>query len=230
MLNLLSEKVCICTKCPALVENRMQTVMDSGNRDAKILFLGEASGKDEDEQGEAFVGRSGQLLTNIIKACGLSRKNDVYMCNVLKCRPPKNRRPTRQEAENCSPFLKLQIKIINPRIILCLGTTAAQNLLKTDDTISELRGRWFKYTDGIVNSDVLCTFHPSYLLRNPSAKKNVWDDMQMLIEKYKQPVEVTKSLEVVNTPQVEVDPLEAEKNMQINLNAVRRLLKHAAGR
>ena len=183
MLNLLTEKICTCNRCPELADTRMQVVMDSGSRSAKILMLGEAPGADEDEKGEVFVGRAGQLLTNIIKACGLSRKEDVYMCNILKCRPPKNRKPTRQESENCAPFLRLQIKIMNPRIILCLGGVAAQNLLKTEDTISELRGRWFKYEDGIVNADVLCTFHPSYLLRNPSAKKDVWEDMQSLVSK-----------------------------------------------
>jgi uracil-DNA glycosylase len=141
MLSLLKEKVCECKKCPELVENRTQIVMDSGNPDAKILILAEAPGKDEDESGESFVGDAGKLLSNIIKACDLSRKNDVYICNVLKCRPPKNRRPKKQEIENCAPFLRLQIKIINPKIILCLGDVAAQHLLKIEVPISHLRGK-----------------------------------------------------------------------------------------
>lgn len=183
MLSLLNEKVCNCKRCPELVNNRMQTVLDSGNPDSRILFLGEAPGQNEDEKGEVFVGEAGQLLSNIIKACGLSRKDDVYLCNILKCRPPKNRTPTDKEAENCSGFLKLQIKIINPVIIVCLGRTAAKHLLKMDAAVSILRSKWYKYTDKHVNADVLCTYHPSYLLRNPAAKKEVWEDMQLLIAK-----------------------------------------------
>jgi uracil-DNA glycosylase len=186
MLQMLSEKVCECKKCPELITNRIQPVMSSGNSDAKILILGEAPGKDEDESGEAFVGDAGKLLSNIIKACGLSRKNDVYICNVLKCRPPKNRRPKKDEIENCGPFLKLQIKVLNPKLILCLGDVAAQHLLKVEVPISHLRGRWFNYKDAIVNADVLCTYHPGYLLRNPSAKKEVWDDIQVLLTRLPQ--------------------------------------------
>jgi len=181
LLNILNEKVCQCTKCPELVENRTQTVLHSGNPNAKILFLAEAPGRDEDEQGEVLVGRAGKLFTNIIKACGWTRE-DVYCCNILKCRPPHNRTPTSQEAQNCEPFLKLQIRIVNPKYIVCLGSVAAQNLLKTEERITHLRGRWFQYVDRSVNAKVLCSYHPSYLLRNQSAKEDVWEDLQLLIK------------------------------------------------
>ena len=181
MLVLLNEKICKCEKCPELVANRTQTVLDSGNPDAKILMLAEAPGEDEDKQGEVLIGRAGQLLTNIIKACGWDRTKDIYLCNILKCRPPSNRKPTLEEASNCDPFLKLQLKIVNPKIIICLGATAANNLLKTDTSIGQLRGRWFKYE----NADVICTYHPSYALRQSSAKMNIYDDFQLVIEKIK---------------------------------------------
>lgn len=183
MLTLLNDTVCKCEKCPELASTRTQTVLDSGNPDAKVLMLAEAPGEDEDKQGEVLVGRAGQLLTNIIKACGWDRTKDVYLCNILKCRPPKNRRPTEVESSNCEGFLKLQLKIVNPKIIVCLGATAANNLLKIDSPIGQLRGRWFKYEEGVVNADVICTYHPSYLLRNPSAKQDVWEDMQTLANK-----------------------------------------------
>lgn len=182
LLNILNSKICKCTKCPELVANRTQTVMSSGNPNAKILFLGEAPGQDEDEQGKVFVGRAGQLLTNIITTCGWDREKDVYLCNILKCRPPKNRTPTEVEAKNCEPYLKLQIKIVNPRFIVCLGATATRCLLKVQHPIGYMRGKWFKYEDAHVNADVLCTYHPSYLLRNPAAKEDVWEDMQSLIK------------------------------------------------
>jgi DNA polymerase len=181
-LSKLNEKVCNCQKCPDLVANRTKTVFSSGNPNAKILFLGEAPGQDEDEQGEAFVGRAGQLLTSIIAACGWERDKDVYICNIVKCRPPKNRVPTETEAKNCEPYLKLQIKIINPRYIVCLGATATRYLLGVQHPMGYMRGKWFKYEDAHVNADVLCTYHPSYLLRNPAAKADVAEDMQSLVE------------------------------------------------
>ncbi len=183
LLDKLNEKVCNCQKCPDLVANRTHTVLHSGNPNAKILFLGEAPGQDEDEQGEAFVGRAGQLLTNIIAACGLERKDDTYICNILKCRPPRNRVPTDIEARNCEPYLKLQIKIINPKFIVCLGATAVRHLLKITHPMGYIRGKWFKYEDAHVNADVICTYHPSYLLRNPAAKDDVAEDMASLMEK-----------------------------------------------
>lgn len=183
MLQLLSDKVKNCTKCPTLVENRTQTVLDSGNPHAKLLILAESPGRDEDEKGEVLVGQAGQLLTNILAACGLKRPDDVYLCNVIKCRPPHNRNPTETECSNCLPYLDLQLKIVNPKFILCLGNIAAQNLLKTKDNISEIRGRWFSYKNGGVDAQVICSYHPSYLLRNQEKKKDAWQDMQILMEK-----------------------------------------------
>ncbi len=184
LLNKLSDKICNCTKCPELVENRTQTVMSSGSPNAKILLLGEAPGQDEDEQGEVFVGRAGQLLTNILKACGWDREKDVYLCNILKCRPPKNRTPTETEAKNCETYLKLQIKIINPKFIICLGATATKYLLKLDHPMGYMRGKWFKYEDAHVNADVICTYHPSYALRTgDKGKEAIWDDLQLLLSK-----------------------------------------------
>jgi DNA polymerase len=183
LLNILNEKVCKCAKCPDLVANRTQTVFSSGNPDTKILFLGEAPGQDEDEKGEVFVGRAGQLLTNIITSCGWDREKDIYLCNILKCRPPRNRVPTDIEANNCSTYLKYQIQIVNPKFIVCLGATACKYLLKVQHPMGYMRGKWFKYEDVHVKADVLCTYHPSYLLRNPAAKKDVAEDMQSLVKK-----------------------------------------------
>lgn len=183
MLNLLNDEVCKCTKCPELAANRTQTVLDSGNPESRILFVGEAPGQTEDEKGEVFIGKAGELLTNIITSCGLDRKKDVYIINPVKCRPPDNRKPSKIELSNCSPFFKLQIKIANPKFIVCLGAVAAKAILDVEESISILRGRWFKYEDGKVNADVLVTYHPSYLLRNPNAKKDVAEDMQLLLAK-----------------------------------------------
>jgi DNA polymerase len=182
MLNLLNEKICHCSKCPELVANRTQTVLDSGNPESRILFIGEAPGQNEDEQGEVFVGKAGQLLTNVIASLGLDRKNDTYIINPIKCRPPDNRKPSKIELENCAPFFKLQIKIANPKFIVCMGAVAAKALLDMEESVGMMRGRWFKYEDGIVNADVLVTYHPSYLLRNPNAKKDVAADMQLLMD------------------------------------------------
>ena len=147
-----------------------------GNPQARLCFLGEAPGRDEDSQGIPFVGRAGKLLNDIIQACTLQRE-DVYILNVIKCRPPENRNPAPEEAENCSGFLQRQLETIKPEYICCLGTVAAQNLLDTKETIGRLRGQFHEY-QGI---KVLATYHPAYLLRNPSAKRQVWDDMQMLM-------------------------------------------------
>ena len=185
-LQAVQEKVAACMKCPALVANRTQTVFGSGNPNASIVFIGEGPGKDEDEQGLPFVGKSGQLLTNILTACGIKRE-DVYILNIVKCRPPGNRAPQPEEASNCRLFLELQLRIINPKYIVCLGAVAAQNLLQTETKISALRGEWHVFslddTFGMpVNSKVLCTWHPSYLLRNPAAKIDAWNDMQILLK------------------------------------------------
>jgi DNA polymerase len=165
-----------CTRCEELAQTRTQTVFGVGNPRARLVFLGEAPGADEDKQGVPFVGRAGQLLTKIIEACTLSR-DDVYILNILKCRPPGNRNPSLTESANCRAYLNRQLKAIKPEYICCLGSVAAQNLLETDTTIGRLRGSFHEY-QGI---KVLCTYHPAYLLRNPPAKAMVWEDMKMLM-------------------------------------------------
>ncbi|HUG93762.1 MAG TPA: uracil-DNA glycosylase [Planctomycetaceae bacterium] len=171
----LAKCVAACTRCTELAETRTQTVFGVGNPQARILFIGEAPGADEDRQGEPFVGKAGQLLNKIIEACRL-RREDVYICNILRCRPPGNRTPTPREAAHCREFLDGQIAIVDPDYVVCLGSCAAQNLLGTTAPIGRLRGKF--YTHG--RAKVLCTYHPSYLLRTPSAKKDVWDDMKLL--------------------------------------------------
>jgi DNA polymerase len=161
-----------CTRCK-LHPTRRNIVFGVGADDADLMFVGEAPGADEDVQGLPFVGRAGQLLTKIIQAIGLSRE-DVYIANILKCRPPRNRDPERDEVEACEPFLFKQIEAIQPRIIVALGKYAAQTLLETSEPISRIRGHFFDYRGSIL----LPTFHPSYLLRNPSAKREVWEDMK----------------------------------------------------
>lgn len=166
-----------CRLCP-LGETRKNLVFGVGNPEARIVFVGEAPGADEDEQGLPFVGRAGQLLTDIIvKGIKMQRK-DVYICNILKCRPPGNRNPQPDEISKCEPFLKKQLQIISPEIICALGTFAAKTLLNTDVPISVLRGRFHSY-EGI---KLMPTYHPAYLLRNPSAKKQVWEDVQMIMK------------------------------------------------
>jgi DNA polymerase len=164
-----------CHKCE-LSKTRTNTVFGVGSPKAQLMFIGEAPGADEDKQGEPFVGRAGKLLTDMIKAMGLER-NDVYIANILKCRPPKNRDPEPAEVEVCEPYLKRQIAQIKPRIICALGRVSAQTLLRSKTPISKLRGSFHKY-EGI---DLLPTFHPAYLLRNPAAKKDAWADLQMIM-------------------------------------------------
>ena len=162
-----------CTRCKLHAFGRKQIVFGVGNPSADLMFIGEAPGADEDIQGEPFVGRAGQLLTKIIEAIGLTR-NDVYIANVIKCRPPGNRNPESDEVEQCEPFLFRQIDAIGPKVIVALGKFAAQCLLRTTDPITRLRGREFKYRDAIL----IPTYHPAYLLRTPSAKRDVWEDMK----------------------------------------------------
>ena len=162
-----------CTRCKLHTLGRKQIVYGVGNPSADLMFVGEAPGADEDLQGEPFVGRAGQLLTKIIEAIGLTRA-DVYIANVIKCRPPGNRNPEPDEVEQCEPFLFRQIDTIKPKVIVALGKFAAQCLLRTTDPITRLRGREFKYRDAIL----IPTYHPAYLLRTPSAKRDVWDDMK----------------------------------------------------
>ena len=170
-------KQCVagCTRCGELARTRTQTVFGVGNPNAKILFIGEAPGADEDAQGEPFVGKAGQKLNDIIAACRMKRE-EIYICNVLRCRPPGNRLPAPDEAANCREWLDGQIAAVNPEYIVCWGSCAAQNLLGTESPIGKLRGKFYQYG----RAKVLCTYHPSYLLRNPPAKKDVWEDMKFL--------------------------------------------------
>ena len=164
-----------CTRCK-LHRQRTQIVFGVGNPKASLVFVGEAPGADEDAQGEPFVGRAGQLLTKIIEAMGMKRE-DVYICNIIKCRPPNNRTPEADEILACQPFLLKQLQAIGPKFICALGAPAAQTLLQTKESISRLRGKFVDF-HGI---PLLPTFHPAYLLRNPSEKKTVWEDMKLLL-------------------------------------------------
>jgi uracil-DNA glycosylase family 4 len=164
-----------CTRCKLHTLGRTQIVFGVGNPDADLMFVGEAPGRDEDLQGFPFVGRAGQLLTKIIEAIALKRE-DVYIANVIKCRPPENRNPEPDEVATCEPFLFRQIDIIKPKVIVALGKFGAQTLLRTLDPISRLRGRVFDYR----GAKLIPTFHPAYLLRNPSSKREVWEDMKLV--------------------------------------------------
>lgn len=178
-LRLIREEIGDCTRC-GLCSKRTNIVFGVGNPNSRLMFVGEGPGADEDLKGEPFVGRAGQLLTKIIESMGLNRP-DVYIANVVKCRPPENRTPLPHEIATCSPFLFQQIKSIRPRVVVCLGTPAAQTVLGTRDTITRLRGT-FHDRDGI---RVMPTFHPAYLLRNPAAKREVWDDMKKVMAELK---------------------------------------------
>lgn len=171
----LSATVTGCTKCP-LYQGRTQTVFGVGNRDADWMLIGEAPGAEEDRQGEPFVGRAGQLLNAMLNALGLER-SAVYIANILKCRPPNNRDPRPEEAFCCEPYLRRQIALIRPRIILALGRIAAQNLLKTEAPIGRIRGRVYEY--GPLKVPMVVTYHPAYLLRSPKQKARAWEDLLM---------------------------------------------------
>ncbi len=164
-----------CTRCKLHTLGRKQIVFGVGNTEADLLFVGEAPGADEDEQGIPFIGRAGQLLTKIIEAIGLTR-DDVYIANVIKCRPPQNRNPEPDEVATCEPFLFQQIDAIKPKVIVALGKFAAQTLLRAETPISRLRGQVFDYR----GTKLIPTFHPAYLLRNPSSKREVWEDMKLV--------------------------------------------------
>jgi DNA polymerase len=165
-----------CTRCPLHAQGRQHVVFGVGNARADLMFVGEAPGADEDRQGEPFVGRAGQLLTKIIEAINL-RREDVYIANVLKCRPPGNRNPEPVEVATCEPFLREQIAIIQPKVIVALGTFAAHLLLATDAPISRLRGRIHHIGGGV---RLVPTFHPAYLLRSPERKRDTWEDMKIV--------------------------------------------------
>lgn len=164
-----------CMRCK-LHKARTQIVFGVGNPKAQLVFVGEGPGRDEDIQGEPFVGRAGKLLTQMIEAMGL-RRPDVYICNVVKCRPPENRLPENDEIATCSPFLLRQLGVIQPKVICCLGACSAQTLLQTNQGISRFRGEWFDYR----GAKLIATYHPAYLLRNPNAKGEVWKDLQKVM-------------------------------------------------
>jgi uracil-DNA glycosylase family 4 len=174
-LDLIRENLGECTRC-RLQKQRNKIVFGAGNPRAELVFVGEGPGHDEDIQGLPFVGRAGKLLTQMIEAMGLTRE-DVYICNVVKCRPPENRKPEDDEVATCSPYLYRQLDTIAPKAIVCLGATAAQALLKTQDPISRYRGNWFDFR----NTKLMVTYHPAYLLRNPAAKGEVWKDLQKVM-------------------------------------------------
>jgi DNA polymerase len=182
-LTLLAEQVSACTRCKALASTRTQTVFGVGPLDAELCFVGEAPGRQEDEQGVPFVGDAGQLLNRIIAACGLKRE-EVYICNILRCRPPGNRKPEPEEAKNCNEYLERQLELVGPKFICCLGGTATTYLLGTTVGITRLRGKWREYR-GI---PVMPTFHPSALLHDPSKKADVWEDMKKLLARMGRPV------------------------------------------
>jgi len=164
-----------CTRCK-LHGSRHTIVFGDGNPKAELVFVGEGPGADEDAQGLPFVGRAGKLLTQMIEAMGLQRK-DVYICNVVKCRPPDNRLPEEDEVRACSPFLLRQLDVINPKVIVCLGATAAKTLLQTNRGVSQFRGEWLDFR----GKKLMATYHPAYLLRNPPAKSEVWKDLQKVM-------------------------------------------------
>ena len=177
-LEMLAREVCQCTQCDQLAKTRTSTVFGAGPVPADICFIGEAPGADEDREGEPFIGQAGQLLDRIISAMGLKRE-DVYICNILKCRPPRNRTPLPTEAANCRGYLEKQLEIVKPKVIVALGGSAAQNLLGVTQTIGRLRRQVHRYKD----TPVICTYHPAFLLpsRSPEKKRDVWDDMQLVL-------------------------------------------------
>ncbi|HEX3602278.1 MAG TPA: uracil-DNA glycosylase [Lacipirellulaceae bacterium] len=175
-LEIIQQHVAACTRCSELASTRTQTVFGVGNPQARLCFLGEAPGADEDKTGIPFVGRGGQLLTKIIEACRLKRE-DVYILNMIKCRPPGNRNPLPNELANCRGYLENQLDLIRPEFICCLGAVASQNLLGTTVPIGKLRGKFHSFR----GARVVCTYHPAFLLRSPSFKKETWEDMKMLM-------------------------------------------------
>jgi uracil-DNA glycosylase family 4 len=184
-LKLIREDLGDCTRCK-LHQGRKQIVFGVGNPRAELMFVGEGPGADEDAQGEPFVGRAGQLLNNMIKAMGL-RREDVYIANIVKCRPPGNRQPERDECETCSPFLMRQIAAIKPKAMVALGATAAKNLLAISAPMSELRGRWYDFKPAGSDASwpgarLAVTYHPAFLLRDPRQKGEAWKDLQMVMK------------------------------------------------
>jgi len=187
-LKLIREDLGDCTRCKLHKQGRKQIVFGVGNPRAELMFVGEGPGADEDEQGEPFVGRAGQLLNNMIRAMGVQRE-DVHIANVVKCRPPGNRTPERDECETCSPFLMRQIAVIKPKVVVALGAVAAKNLLAINAPMAELRGRFYDFMPAGACSDpswpgarLAVTYHPAYLLRDPRQKGEAWKDLQMVMK------------------------------------------------
>jgi uracil-DNA glycosylase family 4 len=186
-LPIIREDLGDCTRCK-LHSTRNKIVFGDGSSTAQLVFVGEGPGADEDAQGLPFVGRAGKLLTQMIEAMGLQRQQ-VYICNVVKCRPPGNRQPEKDEVETCSPFLFRQLDVLQPKVIVCLGATAAQTLLQTNRGISHFRGEWLDYR----GYKMMATYHPAYLLRNPAAKGDVWKDLQKVMAELGLEVKKTKA-------------------------------------
>jgi uracil-DNA glycosylase len=188
-LKLIREDLGDCTRCPLHKQGRKQIVFGVGDPEAELMFVGEGPGADEDEQGEPFVGRAGQLLNNMIKAMGITREQ-VYIANIVKCRPPGNRTPEREECETCSPFLMRQIAVIKPKVIVALGATAAKTLLAMNSSMAQLRGRFYDFKPAGVRSNdpnwdgckLAVTYHPAFLLRDPRQKGEAWKDLQMVMK------------------------------------------------
>ncbi len=181
-LRAIREEIGDCTRCPLHLQGRKQIVFGVGNPNADIMFIGEAPGADEDEQGEPFVGRAGQLLNNMINAMGI-RREDVYIANVIKCRPPANRTPEPAECGVCSPFLLKQIDVIKPKTIVALGAVASRALLGLNQPMSQLRGQWHDFR----GYPLAVTYHPAYLLRDPRQKAAAWQDLQMVMKRLDMP-------------------------------------------
>jgi uracil-DNA glycosylase len=192
-LKIIREDLGDCTRCPLHKQGRKQIVFGVGNPKAELMFVGEGPGADEDEQGEPFVGRAGQLLNNMIKAMGITREQ-VYIANIVKCRPPGNRTPEREECETCSPFLMRQIAVVKPKVVVALGATAAKTLLAMNSSMAQLRGRFYDFKPAGFRNDawsndpdwngckLAVTYHPAFLLRDPRQKGEAWKDLQMVMK------------------------------------------------
>jgi len=180
----LTQEINTCLKCP-LGETRTHAVVGDGNIHSSIMLIGEGPGFYEDQQGIPFVGRSGQLLNKILQACGFTREKDVFITNIVKCRPPKNRDPTPQERQTCLPYLYAQIEYMQPKIIVLLGATALKGLVDSNARITKMRGQWLDWQGHLV----MPTYHPSALLRNPQLKRPVWDDFKQIVYKYRELVD-----------------------------------------
>jgi DNA polymerase len=181
-IEILNEKICKCLKCP-LGKTRLNFVFGVGNPNADVVVVGEAPGSEEDKQGKPFVGRAGQLLTDILKAINFSR-DEVFICNILKCRPPDNRNPLPEEIFHCEPYLMKQLELIKPKLILAVGTFAGQTLLKSKEPLGKMRGKFYDFKIGDLKAKLMVTYHPAALLRNPHWKKPTWEDVQLFRKEY----------------------------------------------